>query len=61
MTDLASILSPGMLVRHAGKPDWGTGQVQSVVGSRVTVNFPEAGKLVLDGGQVPLILVSAST
>lgn len=61
MTGLTSILSPGMLVRHAGRPDWGTGQVQSVIGSRVTVTFPEAGKVVLDGALVPLILVSSST
>ncbi len=61
MTDLNSLLSPGMLVAHPDRPDWGTGQVQSVVGHRITVNFADAGKVVIDGTRVPLILVSAST
>lgn len=58
VSDLNAILSPGMLVAHPDKPDWGTGQVQSVVGQRITVNFPEAGKVVIDGKQVPLTLVA---
>lgn len=58
MTELNSILSPGMLVAHPSRPDWGTGQVQSVIGQRITVNFVEAGKVVIDGTQVLLILVS---
>lgn len=37
-----------MRVRAPAQPDWGLGQVQSVVGSRVTVNFTEAGRVVLD-------------
>lgn len=58
MSDLNAILAPGMLVAHPDRPDWGTGQVQSVVGHRITVNFPDAGKIVIDGMRVPLILVS---
>ena len=58
MSDLNAILAPGMLVAHPDHPDWGTGQVQSVIGGRITVNFPEAGKVVLDGTRVPLTLVS---
>ena len=30
-------IEPGVLVRHPGQPDWGLGQVQSVIGHRVTV------------------------
>ena len=56
MTGMNAILSPGMLVRHPDRPDWGVGQVQSVVGHRITVNFRDAGKVVIDGTQVPLIL-----
>lgn len=41
-------LEPGMLVRAPRRPDWGLGQVQSVVGARVTVTFAEAGRVVLD-------------
>ncbi len=43
-----SLLEPGMIVRHPERPDWGLGQVQSVVGARVTVNFEHAGKVVID-------------
>lgn len=48
------LLEPGMLVRHPGQPDWGLGQVQSVIGTRVTVNFEETGKVVLDTRAVTL-------
>lgn len=55
------ILEPGMLVRHPLAPEWGIGQVQSRIGDRVTVNFPEAGKQVLDSRRVNLELISSST
>ena len=48
------IFEPGQYVRHPGRPDWGTGQVQSVVGDRVTVNFENAGKLLINTAQVVL-------
>jgi hypothetical protein len=57
MSDINALLEPGMLVRHPLCPDWGVGQVQSNVGGRVTVNFPEAGKVVIDGSKVELSLV----
>ncbi|TCP40903.1 DUF3553 domain-containing protein [Rhodovulum marinum] len=60
MKPLNSVLEPGMLVRHPGRPDWGTGQVQSVIGDRITVNFREAGKLVIDGERVELMPVYES-
>lgn len=41
-------LEPGMIVRAPRAPDWGLGQVQSVVGDHVTVTFAEAGRVVLD-------------
>ena len=47
-------LEPGMLVRHPGEPDWGVGQVQSRIGLRITVNFQNAGKVVIDGARVDL-------
>lgn len=47
-------LEPGMRVRHPGAPDWGTGQVQSVIGARITVNFEHAGKVVIDGSRIAL-------
>lgn len=54
-------LEPGMIVRHPGAPDWGLGQVQSRVGDRITVNFAEAGKRVIDGNSVALELVETDT
>lgn len=57
MTDLNSLLEPGMLVQHPDKPEWGTGQVQSNIAGRITVNFREEGKVVLDGSRVTLIPV----
>ncbi len=58
MSDLNAILEPGMLVRHPDKPDWGTGQVQSNIGGKITVNFREMGKIVIDGKHVSLLLVN---
>jgi hypothetical protein len=51
-------LEPGALVRHPQQPQWGLGQVQSVAGTRVTVNFEEAGKQVIDSRRVELVFVA---
>jgi hypothetical protein len=50
-----------MLVRHPERPDWGVGQVQSVVGARITVNFENAGKLLINGAVVALETVESDT
>ncbi len=50
--------SPGAFVRHPQRPDWGVGQVQSAIGSRVTVNFEHAGKQLINIGAVDLIWVA---
>ncbi len=55
MTDFNTLLEPGMLVTNPDQPDWGVGQVQSNIGGRVTVNFREEGKVVIDGNRVTLI------
>ena len=57
MSDLNSILSPGMIVRHPDRPDWGDGQVQSNIGGKITVNFREEGKVVLDSSFVTLVIL----
>jgi hypothetical protein len=57
MSDLNAILAPGMLVRHPDRPEWGIGQVQSNIAGKVTVNFREEGKVVIDGTRVALLLV----
>jgi hypothetical protein len=50
-------LTPGAIVRNPARPDWGTGQVQSAIGTRVTVNFEHAGKQALDLRHVTLEVV----
>lgn len=52
-----SLLEPGMFVLHPDQPDWGRGQVQSNIGGRVTVNFEHAGKVVIDGKRITLVLI----
>jgi len=54
-----SILEPGMLVRHP-EEDWGLGQVQSVIGDRVTVNFEHVGKVLVNNRLVTLVPTVAS-
>ena len=46
-----------MLVRHPTRADWGLGQVQTVVGQKVTVNFEHAGKQTIDTRQIRLVYV----
>ncbi len=48
------LLEPGQFVRHPFCPEWGLGQIQSVVGSRVTVNFEHAGKVLINAELVGL-------
>jgi hypothetical protein len=55
---LDPFIEPGALVRHPDREDWGLGQVQTVVGHRVTVNFEHAGKQLIDTGRVRLVFVS---
>ena len=60
-TFVAQDLTPGMLVRHPAQPDWGIGQVQSVIGDRITVNFQHAGKVLINGAQIKLEMVAPGT
>jgi len=55
MEDLNAFLEPGALVRHPDHPEWGVGQVQSNVDAKVTVNFPEVGKIVINSRQILLL------
>ncbi len=53
----ADWLTPGTFVRAPGQPDWGLGQVQSVVADKATVNFENSGKLVIRLNAVALTVV----
>ena len=46
---MTGALVPGAFVRHPGQPEWGYGQIQSVIGDRITVNFEHAGKRLING------------
>ena len=50
-------LAPGMWVVNPAQPDWGLGQVQSAVGDRVTVNFENTGKMLINSSLVVLEVV----
>ena len=52
------LLVPGATVRHPTQPDWGLGQVQSVIGERVTVNFEDHGKVLINAAVVELEVVA---
>lgn len=51
-------LAPGQMVRHPDMPEWGLGQVQSVIDNKITVNFEEVGKVVINGLEVELVLIN---
>ena len=57
MTEGAGSIEPGQFVRHPQRPDWGDGQVQSVIGDRVTVNFEHAGKVLVNARVVVLVVL----
>ena len=45
---------PGDLVLNPNQPDWGLGQVQSAIGTKVTVNFENIGKIVINTAIIEL-------
>jgi FKBP-type peptidyl-prolyl cis-trans isomerase 2 len=57
---VSDLITPGMWVRHRDRSDWGIGQVQSVIGDRVTVNFQHAGKVLINSAIVMLDEVTES-
>ena len=54
---MPSLIEPGMRVRHPDRPDWGVGQVQSVIADRITVNFEHAGKVLINASVIDLEIV----
>ena len=55
---MTSDFVPGDFVRHPTEASWGLGQVQSVVRNRVTVNFENHGKELINIAVIPLVLVT---
>ena len=54
MQNTNPFLEPGQRVRHPDHPEWGTGQVQSNIGARITVNFEHIGKVVINAHVIDL-------
>ena len=53
--------SLGDFVIHPDRPDWGIGQIQSIVGMNVTVNFENAGKQMINCNIITLNAAPRST
>jgi len=45
---------PGDLVINPRNRSWGTGQIQSIIKSKVTVNFENVGKKVINSKEIIL-------
>jgi hypothetical protein len=45
---------PGDKVTNPNNKDWGVGQVQSIINSKVTVNFENVGKKVINTEAIKL-------
>ena len=48
---------PGDYVINPANKDWGIGQVQSIIGNKITVNFENYGKRVINIENVKLIKI----
>jgi len=45
---------PGDRVVNPLRKDWGVGQVQSIIDNKVTVNFENIGKIVINSSNIDL-------
>ena len=45
---------PGDLVINPRNKSWGTGQIQSIIKSKITVNFENVGKKVINSKEIIL-------
>ena len=49
---------PGDKVINPANKEWGIGQVQSIINEKVTVNFENVGKKVINAKNIELIKLS---
>ena len=47
-------LEPGNFVINPSQKDWGTGQIQSIIKDKVTINFENVGKKVINLNNINL-------
>ena len=52
---------PGDHVINPINKDWGIGQVQSIIGNRITVNFEHIGKTIILADKISLTPVADET
>ena len=45
---------PGDYVINKHNKDWGTGQIQSIINNKITVNFENVGKKVINSKEIIL-------
>ena len=45
---------PGDYVVNPQNKDWGTGQIQSIINDKITVNFENVGKKVINSKEIVL-------
>ena len=43
---------PGDFVRNPNNKDWGIGQIQSIINNKITVNFENSGKKVINAKKI---------
>ena len=51
---MISDYEPGNLVINPNNRSWGTGQIQSIIKNKVTVNFENVGKKVINSNEIIL-------
>ena len=47
-------LEPGNFVINPSEKDWGTGQIQSIIRNKATINFQNVGKKVINLNNIVL-------
>jgi len=56
--DLNPVRETGAIILKPNAPEWGNDQVQSKIGNKITVNYEDMGKLVIDGSLIALEMVN---
>ena len=56
MENYSTLFTPGLYVINPNKKqEWGIGQIQSIIKNKVTVNFENVGKKVINTQNIELI------
>ena len=58
MSDSYVNLSPGVYVVNENNIDWGVGQIQSAINEKITINFENVGKKVINIKKIKLKIVN---